>query len=120
VATTTEIHDYLRLLFASVGAPHCPKCGRPIARQSAEQIVDQLLRLPAGTKLTLLAPLVEGRKGEHEEVLERHAQAGLCPRVRVDGAIHELDEAPKLDKKKKHTIEVVVDRLVMADKIRSR
>jgi excinuclease ABC subunit A len=115
VATTTEIHDYLRLLYASIGKAHCPKCGKPIDRQSAEQIVDQLARCRRQTKLILLAPKVDGRKGEHEEDLEALRKAGLRAR-RVDGEIVELDKVPKLDKKKKHTIEVVVDRLVINEK----
>ncbi len=119
VATTTEIHDYLRLLYTNVGKAHCPKCGKPIERQSAEQIVEQLMKLPTSAKLVLLAPKVDGRKGEHVEELESLRKGGFV-RARVDGAIVELTAVPKLDKKKKHTIEVVVDRLVINDKIRSR
>ena len=119
VATTTEIHDYLRLLYANVGHAHCPSCGRPIERQSAEQIVEQLLKLPAQTKLVLLAPKVDGRKGEHLEELDALRKAGFV-RARVDGVIVELSAVPKLDKKKKHSIAVVVDRLILNDKIRSR
>ena len=119
VATTTEIHDYLRLLYTNVGKAHCPKCGRPIERQSAEQIVEQLMKLPAQAKLVLLAPKVDGRKGEHLEELESLRKAGFV-RARVDGVIVELTAVPKLDKKKKHTVEVVVDRLIINDKIRSR
>ena len=119
VATTTEIHDFLRLLFASVGTPHCPKCGRPISRQSAEQIVEQLLELPNRTKLWLLAPLVRGRKGTHEDVLERVRKQGFV-RVRIDGTVHELDALPALEQRRKHSIEVVVDRLVITNKIRPR
>ncbi len=119
VATTTEIHDYLRLLYTNVGKAHCPKCGKPIEKQSAEQIVEQLMRLPAQAKLVLLAPKVDGRKGEHLEELESLRKAGFV-RARVDGVIVELTAVPKLDKKKKHTVEVVVDRLIINDKIRSR
>ncbi len=119
VATTTEIHDYLRLLYSSIGQPHCPKCGKPISRQSAEQIVERLMKLPEGTKLMLLAPKVQGRKGEHDEILDSLRKAGFV-RARVNGEIYELEKTPKLDKKKKHTIEVVVDRLVINEKIRSR
>ncbi len=119
VATTTEIHDYLRLLYANIGQAHCPKCGQAITRQSAEEIVDQLLRLPAKTRLMLLAPMVQGRKGEHEEVLASVRKQGYV-RVRVDGGIYEVDDVPKLDKKKVHTIEVVVDRLMIDEKVRSR
>ena len=119
VATTTEIHDYFRLLFANIGKPHCPKCGKPITKQSAEQIVDQIMSRPAGTKVMLLAPKITGRKGEHEEVFESLRKQGFI-RARVDGALYELEKPPKLDKKRQHTIELVVDRLVIADKIRSR
>ena len=119
VATTTEIHDYLRLLYASVGRAHCHRCGRPIARQSAEEIVGQILSKPEGTKVVLLAPLVEGRKGGHEETFENARRMGFT-RVRVDGDICELENPPKLDKKKKHSIAVVVDRLVAAEKARGR
>ncbi len=119
VATTTEIHDYLRLLYANIGKAHCPACGRPIERQTAEQIVEQLLKCPPQTRLVLLAPRVDGRKGEHLEELDALRKAGFV-RARVDGAIVELTAVPKLDKKKKHSIEVVVDRLILNDKIRTR
>ncbi|OQA29328.1 MAG: UvrABC system protein A [Verrucomicrobia bacterium ADurb.Bin345] len=119
VATTTEIHDYLRLLYASVGHAYCHRCGRPIARQSAEQIVEQLMQFPGGTRLSLLAPLVRGRKGRHEEVFQLVRKQGFV-RVRVDGAMHEIEDAPALDAKKKHTIEVVVDRLIIGEKARTR
>ena len=119
VATTTEIHDYLRLLYASVGHQHCHQCGRPIARQSAEEIVNQILKKPEGTKVQLLAPLVEGRKGEHSEVFDSARRLGFT-RVLVDGEMHELENPPKLDKQKKHSISAVVDRLVMAEKVRGR
>ncbi len=119
VATTTEIHDYLRLLYASVGKAHCYKCGRPISRQSAEEIVEQLVKLPTLSKVTILAPLVSGRKGQHVEILQTVRKQGFN-RVRVDGEIHEIAEVPELDKKKKHTIEVVVDRLIITDRIRTR
>ncbi len=119
VATTTEIHDYLRLLFASIGKVHCYQCGRPIQRQSAEEIVEQLLKCPAQTKLVLLAPVVRGRKGQHEEIFETARKQGFT-RVRVDGEMAELDAVPALDKNRKHHIEIVIDRLVVNDKIRSR
>ncbi len=119
VGTTTEIHDYLRILFASVGQVHCPKCGKPIARQSAEEIVEQVMGLGAEAKVMILAPLVRGKKGAHEEVLASAKKQGYV-RVRIDGALMELDEAPELDKKKKHSLEVVVDRLVLKEGIRSR
>lgn len=119
VATTTEIHDYLRLLYANIGKPHCPKCGRPITQQNAEQIVDQILSNPEQAKIILLAQRVQGRKGEHLELLDELRKAGFV-RARIDGAIVDLDQAPRLDKKKAHTIEVVVDRLVLNEKIRTR
>ena len=119
VATTTEIHDYLRLLYASIGHPHCPSCGKPVGRQSAEQIVEQLLALPEGTRLMLMAPLVRGRKGKHEEVFRSVQKQGFA-RVRVDGEVYPIEEPPKLHKNYKHTIEAVVDRLVLAPDLRSR
>ena len=119
VATTTEIHDYLRLLYASIGRVHCHRCGRPISRQSAEEIVEQLLRHPEGTRLVLLAPVVRGRKGEHGEVFKAIRKLGFV-RVRVDGELREMDDLPALDPKRKHTIEAVVDRLAVADRVRSR
>ncbi|HEX6127657.1 MAG TPA: excinuclease ABC subunit UvrA [Candidatus Limnocylindria bacterium] len=112
VGTVTEIYDYLRLLFARIGRMHCPICGREITRQTVEQIVDQLYGLPDGTRLMLLAPLVRDRKGEHEKLLAGARQAGFV-RVRVDGELRDLDEEISLDKKFKHSIEVVVDRLVV-------
>jgi excinuclease ABC subunit A len=112
VGTVTEIYDYLRLLFARIGRMHCPICGREISRQTVEQIVDQLYDLPEGTRLMLLAPLVRDRKGEHEKLLAGAKQAGFV-RVRVDGELRDLEEEISLDKKYKHSIEVVVDRLVI-------
>jgi excinuclease ABC subunit A len=112
VGTVTEVYDYLRLLFARVGRMHCPICGREIARQTIEQIVDQLYELPEGTRLMLLAPLVRDRKGEHEKLLAGAKQAGFV-RVRVDGELRDLDDKIVLDKKYKHSIEVVVDRLTI-------
>ena len=119
VATMTEIHDYLRLLYASIGKQHCHQCGKPIARQSAEEIVDQILRRPAGAKVQLLAPLVEGRKGEHIEIFDAARRQGFT-RAQVDGAMIELEQPPKLDKQKKHSIAVVVDRLVIGAQARGR
>ncbi|HJS69219.1 MAG TPA: excinuclease ABC subunit UvrA, partial [Gaiellaceae bacterium] len=119
VGTVTEIYDYLRLLYARVGRPHCPICGRPIAGQSIETIVDQVLRLPEGTKFTVNAPVVRDRKGEYKDLLEQLRGEGFT-RVKVDGELRELDEEIELDKKLKHTIEVVVDRLVMKDDLRHR
>jgi excinuclease ABC subunit A len=119
VGTVTEIYDYLRLLYARVGHPHCPICGRPIAGQSIEQIVDQVLHLPEGTRFTVNAPVVRDRKGEYREVFEELRNQGFT-RVKVDGEQHLLEEPIELDKKFKHTIEVVVDRLVMKADLRTR
>jgi excinuclease ABC subunit A len=119
VGTVTEIYDYLRLLYARVGRPHCPVCGRPIAGQAVEAIVDQVLRLPEGTKFTVNAPVVRDRKGEYRDVLEELRQEGFT-RVKVDGEQRLLEEEIALDKKFKHTIEVVVDRLVMKADLRTR
>jgi len=119
VATVTEVYDYLRLLYARVGEPHCPVCGRPIAGQSVEQIADQVLTLPEGTRFLVLAPLVRGRKGEHRDVLEQVRGEGFA-RVAVDGVVHRLEDVPPLDRKFNHTIEVVVDRLVMRPDLRRR
>src|SRR3989440_281304 len=119
VGTVTEIYDYLRLLFARVGRPHCPICGRPIAGQSLDAIVDQVLRLPEGTKFTVNAPVVRDRKGEYKDVFEELRADGFS-RVKVDGETYLLEETPELDKKFKHTIEVVVDRLVMKPDLRTR
>lgn len=112
VGTVTEIYDYLRLLFARAGRAHCPKCGKPITQQTVQQMVDQLMAMPEGTKLQLLAPVIRGKKGEHVKVLEDIRRNGFV-RVRVDGEIYDVAEAPQLDKKKKHTIEIVVDRIVI-------
>ena len=112
VGTVTEIYDYLRLLYARIGHPHCPKCGREVSRQTVQQIVDAVLNLPEGARIMLLAPLVQGRKGEYKSIFEEMRRAGYV-RVRVDGNIMDLSDEIELDKQKKHTIEVVVDRLVM-------
>jgi excinuclease ABC subunit A len=119
VGTVTEIYDYLRLLYARIGHPHCPVCGRPIAGQSLESIVDQVLQLPEKTRFTVNAPVVRDRKGEYKDVFEELRREGFT-RVKVDGVLHELEEEIKLDKKFKHTIEVVVDRLVMKPDLRTR
>src|SRR5574337_1611347 len=119
VGTVTEIYDYLRLLYARVGRPHCPVCGRPIAGQSIDSIVEQILALPLGTRFTVNAPVVRDRKGEYRELFDELRNEGFS-RVKVDGAQHTLDEPPTLDKKFKHTIEVVVDRIVMKDDLRTR
>jgi excinuclease ABC subunit A len=119
VGTVTEIYDYLRLLYARAGRPHCPICGRPISGQSVQSIVDQVMRVPAGTKFTVNAPVVRDRKGEYKDLLEQLRGEGFT-RVKVDGEQRELDEEIELDKKLKHTIEVIVDRLVMKDDLRHR
>jgi len=119
VGTVTEIYDYFRLLYARIGIPHCPKCGREIARQSVDQMVDQIMALGEGTKLQLLAPVVRGRKGEHAKVLERAARSGYV-RVRIDGSLYELTEEITLDKNIKHNIDIVVDRLVVKEGIERR
>jgi excinuclease ABC subunit A len=119
VGTVTEIYDYLRLLYARIGRPHCPICGRPIAGQSLDQIVEQVLRLPESTKFTVNAPVVRDRKGEYKDVLEELGRDGFT-RVKVDGEQRLLEEPIELDKKYKHTIEVVVDRLVMKPDLRQR
>src|SRR5471030_1625639 len=111
VGTVTEIYDYLRLLYARVGKPHCPNCGREIAQQTSQQIVDQIMEYPEGTRIQLLAPVIRGRKGEFRDLFEEFRNEGFT-RAKVDGEIILLDEAPpELDKKFKHTIDVVVDRL---------
>jgi len=112
VGTVTEIYDYLRLLYARVGHPHCPNCGREVSQQTVQQIVDAVLNLPAGSKIMLLAPLVQGRKGEYKNIFEEMRRSGYV-RVRVDGQVRDLSDDIELDKQKKHTIEVVVDRLVI-------
>jgi excinuclease ABC subunit A len=119
VGTVTEIYDYLRLLYARVGTPHCYQCGREISTQSSEQIVDSIMELPEGTRMVLLAPLVRGRKGEYTKLFEEVAKEGFT-RVRVDGETKELSSKIVLDKKRKHTIEVVVDRLVRKPDVRKR
>lgn len=119
VGTVTEIYDYLRLLYARVGIPHCPICGREIIRQSVDSIVDRVLSMEKGTKVQIMAPVVRGRKGEHQKELDAARRSGFV-RVRVDGNLYDLSEEIKLEKNNKHNIEVVVDRLVIAPEIRSR
>jgi excinuclease ABC subunit A len=119
VGTITEVYDYLRVLFARIGHPHCPRCGRPIGRQTPEQIVDQVMQLPEGTRFQVLAPVVRGRKGEYEKLLGDLARQGF-PRARVDGEVRDLSESIRLERHYKHTIEVVVDRLVAKPDIRRR
>ena len=119
VGTVTEIYDYLRLLYARAGRPHCPHCGKPITQQSVDQMVDRIMQLPAGAKLLIMAQLVRGKKGEHKKVLEQIRREGYV-RVRIDGELHDLGEEIALEKQKKHTIEIVVDRLVVREGMESR
>ena len=119
VGTVTEIYDYFRLLYARIGIPHCPKCGKEIKKQSVDQMVDQIMALPERTKIQLLAPVVRGRKGEHQKLLEQAKRSGYV-RVIVDGSMYELSEEIKLDKNKKHNIEIVVDRLMVKEGIEKR
>ena len=119
VGTVTEIYDYMRLLWARVGVPHCPKCGREIKQQSIDQIVDQIMALPEGTRIQILAPVVRSRKGEHVKILEDAKKSGYV-RARIDGILYELSEEIKLEKNKKHSIEIVVDRLVIKPDITRR
>ena len=119
VGTVTEIYDYLRLLYARAGRPHCPNCGKPITQQSVDQMVDRIMQLPAGAKLLIMAQLVRGKKGEHKKVLEQTRREGYV-RVRIDGELHDLGEEIALEKQKKHTIEIVVDRLVVREGMESR
>ena len=119
VGTVTEIYDYLRVLFARIGHPHCWKCGRPISQQTVDQMVDQIMSMDQGTKLQLLSPVVRGRKGEYKSVLEEIRRAGFL-RVRIDGKMVELEDEINLDKNKKHNIEVIVDRIIVKPDVRSR
>ncbi len=119
VGTVTEIYDYFRLLYARIGIPHCPKCGKEIKKQSVDQMVDQIMDLPEKTRIQLLAPVVRGRKGEHQKLLERAKRSGYV-RVRIDGNLYELTEEIKLEKNRKHNIEIVVDRLVVKEGIEKR
>src|SRR5437764_3554796 len=119
VGTITEIYDYLRVLFSSIGVPHCPNCGIEISRQSTEQILQQILMLPQGARIMVMAPIVRGRKGEYKKDLEKLARQGFV-RARIDGVLRSLDEDIVLDKRRNHTIEVVVDRLLVKPGIEKR
>ena len=119
VGTVTEIYDYYRLLYARIGIPHCPKCGKEIKKQSVDMMVDEVMKLPERTKIQLLAPVVRGRKGEHVKVLDKAKKSGYV-RVMIDGNQYELSEEIKLEKNKKHNIEIVVDRLMIKDGIQKR
>ena len=119
VGTVTEINDYLRLLFARIGVPHCPKCGREITRQSIDQVVDAVKAIPSGSKIQIIAPLIRGRKGEHVKVLDQIRKDGYV-RVKSDGDVYDINETPKLDKNCKHDIDVIIDRIVIKDGIDTR
>src|SRR5690242_7240284 len=119
VGTVTEVHDYLRVLFASIGVQHCHNCGRKVGKQSAQQIVEEIMKSPSGTKLQLLAPLVVNRKGEHKDLLVDAQKRGFT-RARVDGKVRGLEEKIELDKKSKHDIELIIDRLVLKADLRPR
>src|SRR5215475_10690969 len=119
VGTVTEIYDYLRLLFSSIGQPHCHNCGRPISRQSVDQIVQHLGQLKEGERVMVLAPLVRGRKGEFKKEIEKLGRSGFT-RARIDGELRQLDEEIRLDKRRNHTIEVVVDRLLIKSGVQKR
>ena len=119
VATVTEIYDYLRLLFARIGIPHCPVCGKPVSRRTPEDIINEVMKLEAGVRLMILAPIVKSKKGEFAHVPEQYRRLGFA-RARVDGVVYSLDEFPELDKKYKHDIEIVVDRIALSDDVRAR
>ncbi|MDR1858661.1 MAG: excinuclease ABC subunit UvrA, partial [Treponema sp.] len=119
VGTVTEIYDYYRLLFARIGIPHCPLCGREIREQPVDSIIESIMQMGEGTRIQLLAPVIRGKKGEHQKIIEDARKAGFA-RARIDGVPVSLDESVKLDKQKKHTIEIIVDRLVLGPDIRSR
>lgn len=119
VGTVTEINDYIRLLYARIGLPHCPKCGKPIERQSIDQVIDRITALPTGTRLQIIAPAVRSRKGEHQKLFEQIKKDGYV-RVKIDGVVYDINEVPALDKKKNHTIDVVIDRLIIKENISSR
>jgi len=112
VGTVTEIHDYLRLLYARIGIPHCPKCGRRIEQQTIDQMVDRVMALPEGTRIQIMAPVIRGRKGEYNKLMEDMRKSGYV-RVRIDGQMYELSDDITIDKKKKHNIEIVVDRIII-------
>lgn len=119
VATVTEIYDYLRLLFARIGVPHCPVCGKPVTRRTSETIIDEIMKMPDGAKIMILAPIVKDKKGEHTHISEQYTRLGFA-RVRVDGVVYALDEFPDLDKKHKHNIEIVVDRIAISPDMTGR
>ena len=119
VGTVTEIYDYLRLLYARIGIPHCPVCGKEITKQTVDMIVDSVLKLENGTKIQIMAPIARGKKGEFQKEIDSARKSGYV-RIRIDGILYDLTEVPKLEKNIKHNIEVIIDRLVVSDDIRSR
>ena len=119
VGTVTEIYDYIRLLYARIGVPYCPKCGKKIEKQTVDQIVDSILEFEEGTKIQILAPVIRGRKGEFKKLLEDFQKEGFV-RARVDGNLVELSDDIDIDRKKKHNIDIIIDRLVIKDNIRAR
>ena len=119
VGTVTEIYDYIRLLYARIGVPYCPKCGKKIERQSLDQIVDSIMELEQGTKIQILAPIVRGKKGEFTKLLESFQKEGFI-RVKVDGSLYELSDDIEIERNKKHNIDIIVDRLVIKEDIRNR
>ena len=119
VGTITEIYDYYRLLFARIGQPHCPECGREIREQSVDQIIDSIMQWPEGTKIQIMAPVIKGKKGEHQKIIDDAKKSGFV-RARIDGVVTSLDEPIKLDKQKKHTIEIIVDRIILSSEVRKR
>lgn len=119
VGTVTEIYDYIRLLYARIGVPYCPNCGKKIEKQTIDQVVDSLMELETGTKIQIFAPVVRGRKGEFTKLLENFAKEGFV-RARIDGEIIELTDDIQIDRKKKHSVDIIVDRLVIKEDIRSR
>ncbi|HLL05537.1 MAG TPA: excinuclease ABC subunit UvrA, partial [Myxococcaceae bacterium] len=119
VGTVTEVHDYLRVLYASIGLQHCPNCGRKVGKQSAQQIVEEILKMPAGSKVQILAPIVTNRKGEHKDLLTEAQKRGFS-RARIDGKLKSLEERIELDKKSKHDIALIIDRLVIKPEVKQR
>src|SRR5690554_3965617 len=119
VATVTEIYDYMRLLYARIGVPHCPVCGKSVSRRTPQDIIDEIMKTPTGSRLMILAPIAKGRKGEFAHVPEQFQRLGFA-RARVDGVVYSLDEYPELDKNYKHDIEIVVDRIAISEELQSR
>ena len=119
VGTVTEIYDYIRLLYARIGVPYCPKCGKKIEKQTIDQIVDSIMKLEEGTKIQILAPVTRGKKGEYKKLIENYQKEGFV-RARIDGVVQELTDDIDIDRKKKHDIDIVIDRLVIKEDIRSR